>query len=256
MTRFPKTTIDAWSQKGIFRSGATDVWDRKRKGLLKGMHVDLRDVVEMTGALSFSEEGLVTIPAMMSISDLAKAAPRIGHMGLTQAASDLATPAIRNVARVGGNLMQEVRCAYFRSGNISCLKTGGEGCPARDGDHRYLSAVDLGGCIAPHPSTLALAFAALGASVRCIEGGEEHEIPIETLWLEPARRLILSIQVQMAKEGMYSSWYRISNRRFAEWAVVEVVVWKRRMGMLEGLHVLPFLCLISLGNGEGKSSRI
>ena len=225
MTTFPKSQQQAWEEKGVFRSGATDLWDRTRKGISTKEHIDLRDVEILRDSITISEDGIARIPAMMTITELAEQSIQIGHRALTQAASELATPAIRNVARVGGNLMQEVRCPYFRSGTVSCLKTGGDDCPAREGEHRYLSVVDLGGCIAPHPSTLALVFAALSASVVCIEDGEEKRIPVEDLWVRPSRRLILAVEVPLANERCHSSWYRISNRRFAEWPLVEVVLY-------------------------------
>ena len=191
MTTFPKSKQQAWEQKGVFRSGATDLWDRTRKNICVDEHIDLGNVAGLADtSIQISEDGIARIPALMTISDLAEQSIQIGYKALTKAASELATPAIRNMARVGGNLMQEVRCAYFRSGSVSCLKTGGDGCPARAGEHRYLSVVDLGGCIAPHPSTLALVFAALGGSVVCIENGEEIHIPVEDLWVRPMRRLI------------------------------------------------------------------
>ena len=226
MTKFPTSIEEAWNAEGEFRSGATDLWDRSRKKISVAPHIDLNSVQECKDtALHISEDGVVLIPAMMSIAELAEEAKKIGHKALIEAASDLATPAIRNVARVGGNLMQEVRCPYLRSGAIACIQTGSEGCPAREGDHRYLSVVDMGGCIAPHPSTLALVFAALGASVHCIEDGEEKILPIDELWIHPTRRLITAVEISLANQKTYSSWYRISNRRFAEWPLVEVVLY-------------------------------
>lgn len=261
-TLFPKNIQQAWAMQGVFRAGATDVWERSRKGLTEDIHIDIQDVQEMLEtSLVFLDEGLVVIPAMMSISELALVAPEIGHYALTQVASSLATPAIRNVASVGGNLLQEVRCPYYRSGQISCFKTGGEGCPAREGDHRYLSVVDLSDCIAPHPSTLALAFVAIGALVRCIEDGEEKEIPIEELWINPSRRLILSVVVPVASETMSSAWYRISNRQFAEWPLVEVVLFVREStngieeayGYAGGIASIPLLIPEVTKNWKEKS---
>ena len=264
MTTFPKSQQQAWEQGGVFRAGSTDLWDRARKKISIEEHVDLRDVVELQDtSIRISEEGLATIPAMMTITELAKQSIQIGHKALTQAASDLATPAIRNVARVGGNLMQEVRCPYFRSGMTSCLKTGGDSCPARKGEHRYLSVVDLGGCIAPHPSTLALVFAALGASVLCLEDGVEKQIPIEDLWVRPMRRLILALEVPLADQRSHSSWHRISNRRFAEWPLVEVVLYVNEgdEGISEvcayagGIAAQPFSIVSLSKDWNGQSIR-
>ena len=156
--------------------------------------------------------------------------------------------------------MQEIRCPYFRSGATSCMKNGGEGCPAKEGEHRYLSAVDLGGCIAPHPSTLAMTFAALGATVLCSQQEEVQEIPIEELWLQPEPRLLHAVMVEPARNRMLSAWHRISNRIHAEWPLVEValMVEKEEDGVIQdarayvgGVAKHPFP-IMELANWQGK----
>ena len=134
MIFFPQDVSSAWDKKGIFRAGATDVWDRYRKGLIREDIIDLRDIGSLHEDISISEEGEVVIPAMTTIREVGDKAKNWGHRALEQAANELATPAIRNVATLGGNIMQEVRCSYFRSGMSFCHKTGGQYCLAREGD--------------------------------------------------------------------------------------------------------------------------
>ena len=77
----------------------------------------------------------------------------------------LATPQIRHLATLGGNLAQRSRCWYYRNPHIACLKKGGSDCPARAGNHLYSVAFDLGPCVAPHPSTMAAALLAYEAKI-------------------------------------------------------------------------------------------
>jgi len=261
MIFFPKSLDEVASHKGTFRAGSTDLWDRRRKKLHRGDLIDLRDVSQLHGDIVIMDTGDVRIPAMMTISELARQSREIGHKALSQSASELATPAIRNVATVGGNLMQEVRCTYFRSGVASCSRNGGASCPAKEGEHRYLSAIDLGGCIAPHPSTLAMTFAALGASVICGLDDEIIEIPIADLWLIPQPYLIHSIQLRVATKEIFSAWHRISNRSHAEWPLVEVALWIEtdENGVIQNVrayaggiarHPFPLLELLDFWKGK------
>jgi len=73
------------------------------------------------------------------------------YPGLTAAAGGLATPQIRGVGTIGGNLAQRNRCWYYRNPHTPCLNKGGAVCPAREGNHLYGVIFDRGPCVAPHP---------------------------------------------------------------------------------------------------------
>src|SRR6516162_2553735 len=107
-----------------------------------------------------------TIGALTTIATIAADA-RIRHAypGLAASAAGVATPQIRHLATLGGNIAQRSRCWYFRNPYIDCLKKGGGDCPARAGNHLYGVAFDLGPCVAPHPSTMAAALLAHDALV-------------------------------------------------------------------------------------------
>ena len=102
-----------------------------------------------------------TIAAIAADARIAAAYP-----GIAASAQGLATPQIRHLATLGGNLAQRSRCWYFRNPHIACLKKGGSDCPARSGNHLYGVAFDLGPCVAPHPSTMAAALLAYDATSR------------------------------------------------------------------------------------------
>ena len=90
---------------------------------------------------------------------------------------------LRNLATVGGNLLQRTRCSYFQDVTKPCNKRRpGSGCPALEGDHRNLAILGHSEhCVATHPSDMAVALAAIGASVHVLGANGERTIPIPGL---------------------------------------------------------------------------
>jgi len=78
-----------------------------------------------------------------------------GWPALAAAAGEAATPQIRNLGTVGGNLCQKPRCWYYRAEELHCLRKGGDACLASVGDHRYHSILGEAACIAPNMASLA-----------------------------------------------------------------------------------------------------
>jgi len=148
-----------------FRAGGTDLSERRRSGISRGEIVDLTPTDTMTG-VEWGHDGAARIGGLVTIETLASdARVRTAYVGLAAAAAGLATPQIRSVGTLGGNLAQRSRCWYFRNPHLACLKKGDPVCPARAGNHLYGVAFDLGPCVAPHPSTLAAALLAYDATV-------------------------------------------------------------------------------------------
>ena len=108
--------------------------------------------------IAWDVAGAARIGASTSIAAIAADARlAAAYPGVAAAAGGLATPQIRHLATLGGNLGQRSRCWYYRNPHIACLKKGGDRFPARDGNHLYGVVFDLGPCVAPHPSTMATA---------------------------------------------------------------------------------------------------
>ena len=111
-------------------------------------------------------------------------AVREGFPVLAQALLAGASDQLRNVATVGGNLLQRTRCVYFQDTTKPCNKREpGTGCPARDGEHRMLAILGHSEhCVATHPSDMAVALAALDATVhiRTHEGVRICDLPTST----------------------------------------------------------------------------
>lgn len=109
------------------------------------------------------------IGALTTLAEIEEhALVRERYTALAQAASLAATLQIRNLATVGGNLLQRPRCWYFRNSRIDCWLKGGEECPAREGENRNHAILGGGPCYAVHPSDIVPALMALDAEVRIV----------------------------------------------------------------------------------------
>ena len=120
-----------------FRAAGTDLSERRRSGVSRGPLIDIAAAPDTIG-IGWSADGAARIGALTSIAAIATD-PRIGqaYSGLAAAAQGIATPQVRHLATLGGNLAQRSRCWYFRNPDIACLKKGGTECPARAGNHLY-----------------------------------------------------------------------------------------------------------------------
>lgn len=217
-----------------FRAGGTDLYARLRRGLV---HTAITEVPQ-TGAIhqiQWNSDGSATVGALVTIATLAQdARVKQAYATLSFAAGGLATPQIRTVATLGGNLLQRTRCHYYRHPGINCYKTGGSDCPAHHGINPNGVIFDLSACVYPHPSTLAVALLAYEAEV-AIEG--QGRRAVSSLYgdgSDPSRDHLLAatdllthvhLPTPMAERGAY---FRAIRRAEAEWPLVECVV---RLGL-------------------------
>lgn len=212
------------------RAGGVDDHALRSAGIVGGPIVDLRDLasgreIERTARGGLRIGAGVTIAALAT-HDLVR--ERYG--ALAQAAGALATPQIRAQATVAGNLLQQVRCWYFREPSFHCLKRGGATCHAREGDHSEHSVFDHSACVAPHPSTLAMVLGAFEAQVE-IEGSDRNlrsipELlgsgtdPRHTHDLEGSA-LVTAVVLPPVPREERSAYARTTARARADWALVE-----------------------------------
>jgi xanthine dehydrogenase YagS FAD-binding subunit len=212
-----------------FRAAGTDLSERRRSGVSRGPLIDLAASPDMTG-MEWGADGSLRIGAFTTIAAIA-ADVRIAraYPGLAASAQDLATPQIRHLATLGGNLAQRSRCWYFRNPHIGCLKKGGNECPARAGNHLYGVAFDLGPCVAPHPSTMAMALFAHDATITTDKrrgltiadvfgdgsnGAADHALG--------AGEMIRSVALPQPRQDERAAYKRAISRTYAEWPLVEV----------------------------------
>jgi xanthine dehydrogenase YagS FAD-binding subunit len=221
------TTIPATAFE--WRAAGTDLSERRRSGVSRGPLRQIAPTPETT-TLAWQGDGSLRIGAAVSIAAIA-ADTRLAaaYPGLAAAAGGLATPQIRNVGTLGGNLAQRSRCWYFRNPHLACLKKGGDACPARSGNHRYGVAFDLGPCVAPHPSTLAAALMAYEARIQTSDGmrsiadvmGDGRDGTRDNALA--AHALISTVSLPVPLAGERASYRRAISRSYAEWPLVELV---------------------------------
>src|SRR5262245_9542033 len=131
----------------------------------------------------------VKIGAGTKLADIAKHAARLRLApALTDAASIIGGPQIRNMGTLGGNLCQRNRCWYFRDEHVKCLLKGGEKCYALDGENRYHAIFTKGHkCVIVHPSTLAPSLIALGATATVMgPEGKKRDVALEKFFHAPS----------------------------------------------------------------------
>ncbi|MFQ5849528.1 MAG: FAD binding domain-containing protein [Candidatus Binatia bacterium] len=147
------------------------------------------------------------IGAMSRLSDLVNGGLPESYRVLSQAAKVIASPQIRNVATLGGNLCQRPWCWYFRS-HYDCLKRGGSTCYAYYRDNREHAILEGGPCYMVHPSDMAPALVAMGAEVRISGPQGKRKIPIEEFFISPSR--------DMRRENILEPTEAISSLRVPE----------------------------------------
>ena len=218
-----------------FLGGGTNLVDLMRLGVETPEL--LVDVTRLAGdAVEETVGGGLRIGAAVRNSDLAAhPAVHARYPVLAQALLAGASGQLRNLATVGGNLLQRTRCVYFQDVTKPCNKREpGSGCPARQGDHRNLAILGSSEhCVATHPSDMAVALAALDAVVHLLGGNGAREIPLADFHRlpgdEPQRDTVLghgdlvtAVELPPLAFGARSHYTKVRERASFAFAVVSV----------------------------------
>jgi xanthine dehydrogenase YagS FAD-binding subunit len=225
----------AGRRDSAFLAGGTTEVDLARQNVLRpGLLVDINDLpLDMVEDLP---GGGIRIGALARMSDVAQAAGVVQRFPvISQAVLLGASAQLRNMASMGGNLCQRVRCSYFRDATSPCNKRDpGSGCSALNGfnrGHAILGTSDS--CIATHPSDVAVALVALDAVVHTRGPGGERAIPVDDFFLLPGDtperehplehgELIVAIEVPAAPIARRSVYLKFRDRESYEFALVSV----------------------------------
>jgi len=219
-----------------FLAGGTLLVDLMKLDVMTPKHVIDINGLNLRG-ISVNHNGL-RIGAMERMVDVATSSDVARHYPMiTKALLLSASGQVRNMASIGGNLLQRTRCDYFRDVRTPCNKREpGSGCPAQTGENRNHAILGTStSCVATHPSDLAVALVALGASVRLrardgvrqVELGSFYRLPGETPHLENQLRpgeLITDVLVPALPWARRSTYVKIRDRQSFEFALTSVAV--------------------------------
>jgi len=223
------------TEPAAMMAGGTDLIDELKNGVAAaGLVVDLQTVAGLAG-IAPEKDGL-RIGAMTRVVDLAgDAAVARDFPSLRQAALSLATPQLRNVGTVGGNLCQRPRCWYYRDPLVVCRKKGGFNCYAYQGRNKYHGIFGGGSCFIVHPSDLAPALISLGAKATIGTAKGDKVVPLEQFYALPdidvTRENVLakgqflkSVLVPAPKSGLKAAYVKLKERGTWDFALVSAAV--------------------------------
>jgi xanthine dehydrogenase YagS FAD-binding subunit len=246
-----------------FIAGGTDLIQLMKDWVERPKHlVDLDqlpfDEIELTGQRA-------RIGALAKMSDVADHPElRRRYPVVVESLLASASPQVRNMATIGGNLLQRTRCGYFRDVGFACNKRApGSGCPAIEGENRLLAV--LGGsehCIATNPSDLAVALAALDAAVELQSAGSGvRAVPLTEFYLTPGDtpdretvmqpgEIITAVLLPPDTPAQRSHYLKVRDRASFEFALISAAV----VLTIEGGHIAS--ARIAMGGVGTKPWRL
>jgi len=219
--------------KATIVAGGTDLIGRLKDNILPTYPSTLINIKTIPGLDYIKEEaGVLKIGAATRLADIA-ASPVVSqkYTALAQAASRVATPHVRDMGTIGGNIAQLHRCWYFRKpeNRFNCIRKGGTSCFAMTGDNRYHSIFGAANkCIAVNISDTAPALIALNASIVTTA----RKIGAENFWdvkfpentvLAPGE-IITEIQVPAPPAGAKSAFLKFAIRKSIDFPIVNCAV--------------------------------
>ncbi|MGI8907257.1 MAG: FAD binding domain-containing protein [Candidatus Sumerlaeaceae bacterium] len=190
---------------------------------------------------------LTTLTEIAEHPDILKSYP-----ALALACGKAATPQVRNVATLGGNLCQRPRCWYFRNEEFPCLRKGGDTCFAKEGENKYHAIfTENEPCVIVHPSAAAVALVALNGRVKII-GTSERELSLDEFFVLPKQNvqrenvlkpneLITEIIIPGASRSWKSTYMKLRERQSYDWPLADVAI----AAEMDGLTVKS--CRVVLG---------
>ncbi|WP_338899706.1 xanthine dehydrogenase family protein subunit M [Streptomyces sp. TG1A-60] len=232
-----RQALDAGRDGGRYIAGGTTLVDLMRETVERPetlVDISALPLREITVA----KRGGLRIGALVRMADAAAhRGVRALYPVVSEALELSASAQLRNMATIGGNIMQRTRCTYFRDVSADCNKREpGSGCAALHGvnrTHAILGTSD--DCVATHPSDVAVAFAALEATVHILGPAGERTVPFADFLLKPGstpRReqalrkgeLITAVEVPALPRPLKSGYLKVRDRQSYEFALTSAAV--------------------------------
>jgi xanthine dehydrogenase YagS FAD-binding subunit len=245
-------------------AGGQDIYTELKERLIEPeLLVDLKGLG--ADGLKHAADGGLRLGALLTLASLEEDADvEKGFPILHEAAASVASTQIRTVGTVGGNLCQRPRCWYYRHPDVDCIKKGGSECFAYDGLNKYNAVLGGGPSYIVHPSDLAPALVALGASVELTSPRGVRVMELERFFTLPSEGSVLRENVlagdeiltevsvpALAGAGWRSTYIKFRERGSYDFALSSVALALRLEGgviaearlCLGGVAPIPWRCL-------------
>jgi xanthine dehydrogenase YagS FAD-binding subunit len=221
--------------KAVLMAGGTDLLTEIKEGVVEpDLVIDLKSIPGLA-SIQRDDKG-VRIGALTSVAALAADAMiQRDYPGLSEAAGSLATPQLRNVGTVGGNLCQRPRCWYYRDAQMVCRKKGGSQCFAARGRNKYHAVFGGGICHIVYPSDLAPLLIALDGQITISSPRGDRSLPLAEFYALPSKNvrrenvlapdeLVREVKIAPAKKGARSAYMKLKERETWDFALVSAAV--------------------------------
>jgi len=212
-------------------AGGTDLLGKMKDRILPTYPEALINIKTIPGLDDIEEkDGMLSIGALVTLSRVAEyPAIQSKYAALAEAAGRTASPHLRNMGTIAGNLCQDIRCWYYRApqNRFSCLRKGGGRCYAIKGDNRYHSIFGgsvKGGCFAVHPSDTAPALIALNAEIvtskRSISAADFLNVGVHNTTILENDEIVTAIHLPEPAPGTQSAFMKFALRKSIDFPIV------------------------------------
>jgi xanthine dehydrogenase YagS FAD-binding subunit len=241
-THFNATSIDdavlilkRYGGRANLVAGGTDIIGKMKDQILPAYPealVNLKKIPNMDAIRE--EEGLLKVGAMAILEDIAhNPIIRERYAALAEAAGRTASPHLREMGTLGGNICQDIRCWYYRhpDNRFPCLRKRGSRCYALEGDNRYHSIFGGSveeGCVAVHPSDTAPALISLEASIRTskrtIKAENFFRVDVSKTTVLDHDEIVTEVQIPTPPKNAKTTFLKFALRKSIDFPIVNCAV--------------------------------
>ena len=220
-----------YGNKAQLIAGGTDLLGKMKDRILPKYPEALINLKTIPGLDSIEEEnGQLKIGALAILEDIAhNTVVKKNYSALAEAARRTASPHLREMGTIGGNICQDIRCWYYRhpENRFPCLRKGGGKCYAHEGDRRYHSIFGASveeGCIAVHPSDTAAALIALDAKIkttkRTVEAENFFQVDVSKTTILADDEFVTQILIPTPPAKAKSTYVKFALRKSIDFPIV------------------------------------
>jgi len=228
---------NALDDTSVLKAGGIDLLDLTKEGLSRPEKLVSIHNIPGLDQITFDDKKGLRMGANVTLAEIAaNARIKSDYFALHQATEKAATPQIRNMATLGGNLAQRTRCWYFRSKYHECFRKGSGTCYARFGENQYHAIMQNEDCASVHSSSLSTALMAFDAAVEITgKDGKVKIVSMNDFFVLPttdstresileANEIITAVIIPVPKKNAKSHYIKMGERESHDWPIADVAV--------------------------------